>query len=45
MEARQDKVKVLVKDGKTQEELLAEFDETEKRLVTSIYQELTAASQ
>jgi len=45
MEGRQEEVKVLVKDGKTQEEVLAKFTENEKRLVTSIYQELSATSE
>lgn len=43
MEARQVKVKALLKDGKNQEAVLAQFDENEKRLVTSIYQELAAS--
>jgi glyoxylase-like metal-dependent hydrolase (beta-lactamase superfamily II) len=45
MEARQEKVKVLLKDGMTQEKVLAAFDPSEKRLITSVYQELTAATE
>jgi glyoxylase-like metal-dependent hydrolase (beta-lactamase superfamily II) len=44
MEARQEKVKAHLKDGKTQEEVLAQFDENEKRLITSIYQELASSN-
>jgi len=40
MVKRQDRVKVLVNQGLTMEETLAEFDENEARLVTSIYTEL-----
>jgi glyoxylase-like metal-dependent hydrolase (beta-lactamase superfamily II) len=36
----QDKVKELVKQGKTQDETLAAFEENEARLVTSIYNEV-----
>jgi glyoxylase-like metal-dependent hydrolase (beta-lactamase superfamily II) len=37
---RQNKVKDLIQDGKTQEETLAAFAENEARLVTSIYSEI-----
>jgi len=40
MEERQYRVKELVSQGLTMEETLAEFDENESRLVTSIYNEL-----
>jgi len=40
MVERQNKVRDLVEQGKTQEETLAAFDETEERLVTSIYSEI-----
>ncbi len=38
---RQKKVEYLIQDVKNQEEVLTEFTESEKRLVTSIYQELS----
>ena len=41
MVERQNKVKELVGQGKTLEEVLGEFDENESRLVTSIYNEIT----
>ena len=41
MVERQNKVKELISQGKTQEETLEEFDENESRLVTSIYNEIT----
>ena len=41
MVERQSKVKELVGEGKTLEEVLGEFDENETRLVTSIYSEIT----
>lgn len=37
---RQNKVKELVRQGKTQEETLAAFEENEARLITSIYSEV-----
>jgi glyoxylase-like metal-dependent hydrolase (beta-lactamase superfamily II) len=40
MVERQNKVKELILQGKTQEETLAVFDENEARLVTSIYNEI-----
>jgi len=40
MVERQNKVKELIKQGKTQEETLAAFNENEARLVTSIYNEI-----
>lgn len=41
MVERQQKVKDLIRQGKTLEEVLAEFSEGEARLVTSIYNEIT----
>jgi len=41
MVARQNKVKDLISQDKSLEETLAEFDETEARLVTSIYNEIS----
>ncbi|RLD50579.1 MAG: hypothetical protein DRI97_16845 [Bacteroidetes bacterium] len=41
MVERQSKVKELVRQGLTQEEVLTEFNENESRLVTSIYNEVT----
>ena len=41
MVERQSKVKELVSQGKTLEEVLGEFDKNESRLVTSIYNEIT----
>jgi len=42
MVERQNKVKELMSEDLTQEEVLAEFDEDEARLVTSIYSEIAA---
>jgi hypothetical protein len=40
MRLLQAKVKVLVEDGKTIEQVKSEFDESEDRLVESIYNEI-----
>jgi len=42
MVERQDKVKMLISQDKTMAEVLEQFDENESRLVTSIYNEISA---
>ena len=40
MKEKQEKVKTLMKEGKNLEQIKAEFDQTESRLIESIYGEV-----